>query len=85
LHWVDQIYANNDNTAISGAYTVANFRVGDDYEIGNLTFSPYLGVKNFTNEKYNGNVRPNSFGARYYEPAPTRNVYGGLKVRYDFN
>ena len=84
-HWVDQIYANNANTAVSDAYNVANLRFGDDFNIDNLVISPYAGVKNFTNEKYNGNVRPNSYGGRYYEPAPTRNVYGGIKVRYNFN
>jgi iron complex outermembrane receptor protein len=29
-------------------------------------------------------VRINAFGGRYFEPAPDRDVYAGLTLRYDF-
>ena len=83
--WVDRFYTNNDNTAVNMDYYVANLRFGTKFDIGNVTVSPFMGVNNFTDVKYNGNVRANAFGGRFYEPAPQRNVYGGLTVRYNFN
>ena len=82
--WVDDYFADNANTAVNPSYAVATIRLGRDFDFGNLRLSPFLGVNNLFDEKYNGNVRPNSFGGRYFEPAPDRNVYGGLTARYSF-
>jgi iron complex outermembrane receptor protein len=41
-------------------------------------------VNNLFDREYNGNVRINAARDRFFEPAPDRNVYGGLGVRYDF-
>ena len=30
------------------------------------------------------NIRLNAFGGRYYEPAPERNLYAGIRLRYAF-
>jgi iron complex outermembrane receptor protein len=45
-------------------------------------FRPYVGINNLFNEYYNSNIRINAFGGRYYEPAPERNVYAGIVIRY---
>ncbi|MEM6730295.1 MAG: TonB-dependent receptor [Myxococcota bacterium] len=37
-----------------------------------------VGVQNLTNEKYSDNLRPNSFGGRFFEPAPSRWFYLNL-------
>jgi len=49
-----------------------------------LGISPFFGIQNLFNEKYNDNVRINSLGGRFFEPAPTFNVYGGLRLAYNF-
>ena len=82
--WVDELYANNANTVTNPAYKVANIRFGRDFQFGSLTLSPFFGINNMFNESYNGNVRPNSFGGRFFEPAPDQNAYGGLSARYNF-
>ncbi|HID80958.1 MAG TPA: TonB-dependent receptor [Chromatiales bacterium] len=82
--YADEIFANNANTATSDAYTVANLRLGYTGYFGNWEFSPFLGVNNLFDEDYNGNVRINAFGARYFEPAPDQNAYGGFTLRYNF-
>lgn len=82
--WVDELFANNANTATNPAYQVANIRFGRDFQLGSLTLSPFFGINNMFNESYNGNVRPNSFGGRFFEPAPEQNAYGGLTARYNF-
>ena len=40
------------------------------------------GVNNLLNRKYFDNIRLNAFGSRYYEPAPTRNVFTGFSFSF---
>lgn len=84
LQWVDRLYADNGNTAVNPAYTVSNLRFGDNFDLGGVVLGPFVGINNLFSEKYNGNVRPNAFGGRFFEPAPKRNIYGGVTVRYNF-
>ncbi|MBT2989009.1 MAG: TonB-dependent receptor [Candidatus Thiodiazotropha sp. (ex Ctena orbiculata)] len=82
--YVDEIYANNANTVTNDAYTVADLRLGYTRFFGPWELSPFIGVNNMFDKEYNGNVRINAFGGRYFEPAPDRDVYAGLTLRYDF-
>jgi iron complex outermembrane receptor protein len=83
LH-VDEIYADNANTTANDAYTLADLRLGYSQFFGPWELSPFIGVNNLFDKLYNGNVRINAFGGRYFEPAPDRNIYAGLTLRYDF-
>jgi iron complex outermembrane receptor protein len=83
LH-MDEIYADNANTAQNDAYHVANLRFGRDFAFGQWGVSPVFGINNLFDEEYNQNVILNAAGGRYFEPAPDRNVYGGLTARYTF-
>jgi iron complex outermembrane recepter protein len=81
--YVGEQYANNANSAVSASYTLANLRFGFERDIGgSLVISPFVGINNLLDETYNANVRLNAFGGRFYEPAPGRNVYGGVSLRY---
>ena len=40
----------------------------------------YFGVQNLTNALYADNIRLNAFGQRYFEPAPERSGFGGLRI-----
>jgi iron complex outermembrane recepter protein len=82
--YVDDIYADNANTVVSDGYVVANARLGYLWTRGGLSLSPFVGVSNFLDESYNSSVTINGAGGRYFEPAPERNVYGGVELRYDF-
>jgi len=80
--YVSEQFANNANTATSPSYTVSNLRFGWDIDPGTTTISPFVGINNLFDETYDANVRINAFGGRYYEPAPDRNVYAGVTVRF---
>jgi iron complex outermembrane receptor protein len=82
--YVDEIYADNANTVTNDAYAVSDLRLGYTKFIGPWELSPFIGVNNMFDKQYNGNVRINAFGERYFEPAPDRDVYAGLTLRYDF-
>ena len=81
---IDEFFANDANTARKDAYTVLNLRFGYDTYLGNIRFSPFIGLNNITDEHYNGLVRLNAVGGRYFEPAPDFNAYGGLAMTYEF-
>ena len=40
----------------------------------------FFGVQNLTDARYSDNLRLNAFGNRFYEPAPGRFLYGGLRL-----
>lgn len=84
LH-VGDFYADDANQTRIDSHDVANFRAGYLGESGNWEISPYIGVNNMFNEEYFSNVRINAFGGRFYEPAPERNLYAGITLRYNFD
>lgn len=79
------LFADNANEVRVGSYAVTSFRVSRDFVHGPWQIRPYLGVNNLFDERYYGHVRTNAFGGRYYEPAPGRNAYAGIDVRYRFD
>ena len=82
--YVDEQFANNANSVVIDSYFVANLRAGYDLQLGSWLIGPFVGVNNLFDETYIGNVRINAAFDRYYEPAPDRNAYGGVSIRYEF-
>lgn len=78
-------YADDANADTIDAYTVSDLRLGIEKIIGAWTLAPFIGINNVFDQDYYANIRINAFGGRYYEPAPGRNLYGGLRVRYSFD
>ena len=76
------LFANNDNSVNVESYFVTNLRASMDFESNKLQVRVYAGVNNLFDESYNNNIRINAFGNRFYEPAPTRNLYAGLVVTF---
>jgi iron complex outermembrane receptor protein len=76
------LFANNANTVKVPDYVVSGLRATYDFQTANLLFQPYIGINNLFNQLYNSNIRINAFGGRYYEPAPERNAYAGIVIRY---
>ena len=77
---VDDYFVDDANTAHSRSYELVNLRMGMDYTIGRWTLSPFLGLNNLLDEDYDGTVRLNALGSRFFEPAPDFNVFGGFSV-----
>ena len=78
FRWVDAYAVNN--TAENWSYAVMDLRFGWDGEVNGVTIQPFFGVDNLFDERYNGSSIPNSFGRRYYEPSPGREVYVGFRI-----
>jgi iron complex outermembrane receptor protein len=77
-----KLYADNANATEVDSYVVTNFRASREFESGNWLVRPYIGVNNIFNERYFSNIRINAFGGRFFEPAPDRNFYAGVVVRF---
>ena len=76
------LFANNANSVKVPSYVVSSLRATYEFQNGDWLFRPYIGINNLFDESYNSNIRINAFGARYYEPAPDRNIYAGIVIRF---
>ncbi len=82
LLYVGSFYADNANRVDTSDYLVSNLRAGYRLAGKHWEISPFVGVNNLFDEEYIGNVRLNAAFGRYFEPAPDRNVYAGILIRY---
>lgn len=81
--YVDEIPLNDGNTVYQDAYNLLNLRMGWARNFaGKWELEAFAGVDNLTNESYSLGNDLNPFGGRYYQPAPERNWYGGVKVAF---
>jgi iron complex outermembrane recepter protein len=79
---MSRVYADNANREPVAGYGVVNFRIGRRWQLGGAELDMFAAVNNLTDKRYFGNVRINAAGGRYFEPAPQRNVYAGLRARF---
>ena len=78
------VVADDANTLVVPGWGVGvtDLRVGWAVRVGQVVLTPAAGVNNFFDRAYVGAVTINGFGGRVIEPAPGRNGYLGLEVRY---
>ncbi|WP_040495890.1 TonB-dependent receptor [Fulvivirga imtechensis] len=62
-------------------YALLSMNLTYKKHVRSLLFEPFLGIRNLTNTQYFDNIRINAFGSRFYESAPGRNYYLGVKVK----
>jgi iron complex outermembrane receptor protein len=83
--FTDEIPLNDANTVYQDAYNLVNLRFGWAKWIGKAwELEAFGGVDNLLDESYSLGNDLNPFGGRYYQPAPTRNWYGGIKVAFNY-
>jgi iron complex outermembrane receptor protein len=72
---------NNAEASRNPAATVLDARLAGTLELADTRFEPFVGLNNLFDERYFSSVVINAAGARFFEPAPGRNVYLGVSVR----
>jgi iron complex outermembrane recepter protein len=80
--FVGKQFANDANTAGQPKYAVTNVVVGKSWKGRSYSPRVFFGINNLFNEFYFDNLRLNATLGRYYEPAPTRNFYAGVRVKF---
>lgn len=76
----DKIPLNDANTEFANDYQLLSLKVGGEKRIKNTNYQVCVGVDNLLNQTYSLGNDINGFGGRYYNVAPARNFYVGLKV-----
>ena len=76
---IGTIYANNSNTIKVDEFNTFNFKIGKKFKLSRSIIYPYLIISNVFDKEYFDNIRINAFGGRYYEPAPKRTIFGGIR------
>jgi iron complex outermembrane receptor protein len=81
--YVSELPLNDANTVYQDAYNLVNMRFGWAKSFaGKWELEAFAGADNLLDESYSLGNDLNPFGGRFYQPAPTRNWYGGLKVAF---
>lgn len=84
-NYTSEIPLNDANSVFATSYTLLGARAGFKNQLNsNLPFELFAGADNLLDEKYSLGNDLNAAGGRYYNAAPTRNFYFGLKVGFDF-
>lgn len=79
---LSRVYADNANREPVAGYGVVNLRVGERRKRGGMEVEIFAAVNNLADKRYFSNVRVNAAGGRFFEPAPERNLYAGVRVRF---
>ena len=79
---IGEIFADNSNVTKIDKFNTLNFKMGKEFEVSKSVIYPYLIINNIFQSEYFDNIRINAFGGRYYEPAPKRTIFGGIRVTF---
>lgn len=80
-NYTSKIPLNDANSLFSGEYNLIHFKAGWRRSApGKPTLDIFAGVDNLLNENYSLGNDLNAFGGRYFNAAPGRNFFGGVKV-----
>jgi len=82
--WTDRLPLNDANTEFQDSNHFMTARVGYEFVLfPGLCMNLFGGVDNMLNSQLSFGNDVNAFGQRFFQPAPGRNYYGGLKLNYD--
>ncbi|SDT66933.1 iron complex outermembrane recepter protein [Mucilaginibacter mallensis] len=80
-NYTSRLPLNDGNTVFAPHYNLLEAKIGWQHLFSHKTkFEIYGGVDNILNENYSLGDDLNAVGNRYYNPAPPRNYYVGIKV-----
>jgi iron complex outermembrane receptor protein len=80
---VDAVFVNDANTEQAPAYQLLGSRIGYRNRLGKyLDVDAFVGIDNALDQTYTPGPDLNAVGGRYFNAAPGRNWYGGLRVGY---
>ena len=77
---VSEVYADNTNAERVAGYGLINARAGRSFSVGNWSWEAFAALNNLTDREYFSNIRVNANNAAFFEAAPERNVFFGLRV-----
>ena len=83
-NFTDRIPLNDANTVYGDSYHLVTFKTGWRVQIKEQHLvDVFFGIDNLANQTYSLGNDLNAFGGRYYNAAPERNYFGGLKFNFN--
>jgi iron complex outermembrane receptor protein len=82
FNYTDRLPLTDANDVYALAYRLWQFRLGWQKQLGKRKIELFTGVDNLADDLYSLGNDLNAFGRRYYNPAPSRNFYGGFVLRF---
>jgi iron complex outermembrane receptor protein len=80
LQYSDHVPLNDANTVFASDYWLVGARAGYKTKLGSQPFDFFAGADNILNEPYSLGNDLNAIGGRYFNAAPLRNYYAGVKI-----
>ncbi len=82
FNYTDKLPLNDANTAFATGYRLLGGKIGFKKELKRFHINVFGGIDNALDERYSLGNDLNAVGNRYFNPAPGRNFYSGLTLRY---
>lgn len=80
--FVSSIPLNDANTAWSAKYNLLQAKINYTLPVKSQNLSFFAGADNLLSAKYSLGDDLNAYGARYFNPAPSVNFYGGIRFYF---
>lgn len=75
-------YVNDINSDAAGGYAVFNVRAGYEFDAGPAKMMLFGRIDNLFDRAYAGSVIVNDGNERFFEPAPGRRLYVGMRAQF---
>ncbi len=79
-NYTGKIPLNDASTAYASNYHLVQSKIGLDIFPKRVKMEIFFGIDNLFNQRYSLGNDLNAFGGRYYNAAPLRNFYSGMKI-----
>jgi iron complex outermembrane receptor protein len=78
--YTDKVFVDDLNSDAASGYVVANLRAVFEQRSGPWQFTEFARIDNIADRRYIGSVIVNESNQRFFEPAPGRNYFAGVRV-----
>jgi iron complex outermembrane receptor protein len=82
FNYTSSIPLNDANSVYAKPYYLLQMKIGKKIILNKCAIDVFAGADNLLNEVYSLGNDINAFGGRYFNPAPERNYYGGVKFEF---
>jgi len=81
--WTDRLPLNDANSVYQASIHFLTARLGYQFSLGpRLSGDLFAGIDNILDQSFSFGNDLNAFGQRFFQPAPGRNYYGGIRLQY---
>jgi iron complex outermembrane receptor protein len=82
FNYTSSIPLNDANTVFAKPYHLLQMKIGKQINLNKCRINVFAGADNLLNEIYSLGNDINALGGRYFNPAPERNYYAGVKFEF---